>query len=158
MKKTVLSLLLLSSVLFSEVTNVEVTKEFIDANKIKIIDIRTEKEWKKMGVLPCAYLLTFFNEEHDYNTKTFLKELDQIVEKDEQFAIISNSASRTKLVSNFLGKKHDYKVINLKGGMIKLINDGYRVEIYDPNKTYPVIKEEVLEEDTNTTLAIEELE
>jgi rhodanese-related sulfurtransferase len=151
MKKILFSLLLLSSTMFAEVTNLEVTKEFIDANQIKIIDIRTEKEWIEKGVLPCAYLLTFFDENQNYNTQMFLKELDEIVEKDEQFAIISNSASRTKLVSNFLGKKHDYKVINLKGGMIKLINDGYHIEIYDPNKTYPIREEIALEEETNTT-------
>jgi len=147
MKKILLSLLLLSSVAFSEVTNMEVTKAFIDANKIKIIDIRTEQEWNKMGVLPCTYLLTFFDEDQEYNTQMFLKELDEIVEKDEQFAIISNSASRTKLVSNFLGKKHDYKVINLTGGMVKLIKDGYKVEEYDASKKYPIEKE-VVEDET----------
>lgn len=153
MRKILFSLLLFSSAIFAEVTNLEVTKEFIDANKIKIIDIRTEEEWKKMGVLPCAYLLTFFDEDKEYNPTLFLKELNEIVEKDEQFAIISNSASRTKLVSNFLGKKHNYKVINLTGGMIKLIHDGYIIEDYDPEKTYPVVQEETqVYEDDNRTI------
>ena len=143
MKKVVLSLWLMTIAIFAEVTNLEVTKEFIDANKIKIIDIRTEEEWKNKGVLPCTYLLTFFDEDQEYNTQMFLKELDEIVEKDEQFAIISNSASRTKLVSNFLGKRYDYNVINLTGGMIKLIKDGHKVEEYDPEKSYPVIVEEL---------------
>ncbi|HHD81592.1 MAG TPA: rhodanese-like domain-containing protein [Campylobacterales bacterium] len=151
MKKILLSLWLLSSVAFSEVTNMEVTKEFIEANKIKIIDIRTEQEWIMMGVLPSAYLLTFFDEDQEYSPKMFLKELDKIVKKDEQFAIISNSASRTKLVSNFLGKKHDYKVINLTGGMVKLIKDGYSVKVYDPSKIYPIVEELKASEEDNST-------
>lgn len=154
MKKILFGIWLLSSVLFSEVTNMEVTKEFIKANKIKIIDIRTEQEWKNKGVLPCTYLLTFFDEDQEYNPKMFMKALDKIIEKDEQFAIISNSASRTKLVSNFLGKKHDYKVINLVGGMVKLIDDGYTIQDYDPTKRYPI---EETSEESNTTEA-EEIE
>jgi rhodanese-related sulfurtransferase len=153
MKKILFSLLLVTSAIFAEVTNLEVTKEFITTNKIKIIDIRTESEWMEMGVLPCSYLLTFFDEDKEYNTEMFLKELNNIVEKDEQFAIISNSASRTKLVSNFLGKKHNYKVINLTGGMLKLIHDGYRIEDYDPEKSYPVEEDEfTASEDHNKTV------
>ena len=142
MKKTLLSLLLMASALMAEVSNVEVSTEFVEANKIKIIDIRTEGEWKKMGVIPTAHLLTFFDEGQTYEPKFFLKDLDEIVEKDEQFAIISNTASRTKLVSNYLGNKHNYNVVNLIGGMEKLIEDGYKVEVYDPDKEL-VLEEEV---------------
>ncbi len=132
MKKMVLSFLLLSSCLLAEVTNVEVSLEFVEAKKVKIIDIRTEKEWKEMGVISGAHLITFFSEnKHDY-IEDFLEALNKVVEKDEQFAIISNTASRTKLVSNFLGHKHNYNVINLIGGMSKLLEEGYEVEAYVP--------------------------
>ncbi|CAA6799991.1 MAG: Unknown protein [uncultured Sulfurovum sp.] len=134
MKKTILSILLACSGLLAEVTNLDVTPEFINEKKIKIIDIRTQSEWKEMGVISGAHLITFFAENNKYNGEFFLKELDAVIEKDEQFAIISNSSSRTKLVSNFLGHKHEYNVINLVGGMSKLLEDGYEVEVYDPNK------------------------
>ncbi|CAA6817225.1 MAG: Unknown protein [uncultured Sulfurovum sp.] len=142
MKKTLLSLLLMASALMAEVSNVEVSTEFVEANKIKIIDIRTEGEWKKMGIIPTAHLLTFFDEGQSYEPRFFLKDLDEIVDKDEQFAIISNTASRTKLVSNYLGNKHNYNVVNLIGGMEKLIEDGYEVEVYDPDKEL-VLEEEI---------------
>lgn len=157
MKKRLLSLLLFASAAMAEVTNIEVSTEFVEANKIKIIDIRTEAEWKKMGVIPTAHLLTFFNE--DYEPRFFLKDLDQIVEKDEQFAIISNKASRTKLVSNYLGNKYKYKVINLTGGMVKLIEEGYQVKEYAPHKPQngkeSVVKEESIQidnEESNSSL------
>jgi rhodanese-related sulfurtransferase len=161
MKKTILSLSLLCSTLVAEVTNIEVTPEFIEKNKIKIIDIRTENEWEEMGIIPSVYLMTFFTENNEFHGKSFLKELNKVVEKDEQFAIISNTASRTKLVSNFLGHKHNYNVINLLGGMTELLKKGYKVEIYNPKaqkKKTPITQkieneevEEVEPEDTNSS-------
>jgi len=132
----------------AEVTNIEVTPAFIEENKIKIIDIRTENEWEEMGVISGAHLITFFTKNNKYHGKSFLKDLDMVVEKDELFAIISNTASRSKLVSNFLGHKHNYNVINLIGGMSKLLKEGYNVEIYNSNKRI----EEIKKEDNNSTI------
>jgi len=134
MQKILLSLLLLSSTILAEVTNVEINRDYIEKSKIKIIDIRTESEWEKMGVIKGAYLITFFPEVGACNPKLFMQELKRVVDKDEQFALISNTASRSKLVSNFLGKKNNYKVVNLIGGMKKLIKEGYKVELYNPCK------------------------
>jgi len=147
MKKTLFGLLILGTTLMAKVTNVPVTVEFVDSNKIKIIDIRTEGEWKQMGVITNAHLITFFDENAKYDIKEFLKELDKVVEKDEQFAIICNTASRTKLVSNFLGKNLDYDVINLTGGMTKLVKDGYKVEVYEADK----VEKKVEQHDRNST-------
>ena len=147
MKKTLFGLLILGTTLMAKVTNVPVTVEFVDSNKIKIIDIRTEGEWKQMGVITNAHLITFFDENAKYDIKEFLKKLDKIIEKDEQFAIICNTASRTKLVSNFLGKKLDYDVINLTGGMTKLVKDGYKVEVYEAAK----VEKKVEQRDRNST-------
>ncbi len=130
MKKTLFGLLLCATFLAAEVTNLPVTIDFVKSNKMKIIDIRTESEWREMGVIENAYLLTFFDEESKYDVKKFIKKLNKIVKKDEQFALICNTSSRTKLVSNLLGNKLDYKVVNLIGGMEKLIKDGYKVTPY----------------------------
>ena len=131
MIKNIFGLLLLGSMLSAKVTNTPVTIAFIEENKMKIIDIRTQGEWANMGIIKDAYLLTFFDEQYHFNAPKFLKELDKIVEKDEQFAIICNTASRTQQVSNFLSKKHNYNVVNLTGGMMKLYRDGFKPEFYD---------------------------
>jgi len=130
MKKTVFGLLFFATILAAEVTNLPVTIDFVKSNKMKIIDIRTQSEWREMGIIKNAYLLTFFDEESHYNIKKFTKKLNKIVKKDEQFALISNTSSRTKLVSNLLGHKLNYNVVNLVGGMDKLIKDGYKVTPY----------------------------
>jgi len=134
MQKILLGLLLLGSTILAEVTNVEISREYIEKSNIKIIDIRTQSEWEKMGVIKGAYLITFFPEDTTYNPKLFLQELNRVVDKDEQFALVSNTSSRSKLVSNFLGKKNNYHVVNLVGGMKKLIAEGYKVETYTPHK------------------------
>ena len=132
MKKILLGLLVFASTLMAEVTNTPVSKEFVESKKMKIIDIRTEAEWREMGVIKDAYLLTFFDEKSHYDVDDFLNKLNKIVKKDEQFALICNTASRTKLVSNLLGRKFDYNVVNLIGGIEKLLKDGYKVEKYAP--------------------------
>ena len=138
MKKTLFGLLLLGSTLFAEVTDTPATIEFINSNQMKIIDIRTEGEWIQMGVIKNSILITFFDERGGVDTERFLEDLNRVVEKDEEFAIICNTGSRTKLVSNFLGKKLDYKVVNLTGGIMKLFKEGFEPEFYagaDVNST-----------------------
>ena len=130
MKKIVFGLLFCATFMVAEVTNLPVTIDFVESNKMKIIDIRTQSEWREMGIIKNAYLLTFFDEESHYNIKEFLNKLNKIVKKDEQFALICNTSSRTKLISNLLGNRLNYDVVNLIGGMQKLIDDGYVVTSY----------------------------
>jgi rhodanese-related sulfurtransferase len=138
MKKTLLGLLLIGSTLFAEIIDRPATIEFVNNPQMKIIDIRTEGEWRQMGIIRDSILLTFFDERGGVNIDAFLDKLNKIVDKDEQFAIICNTGSRTKLISNFLGKKKGYKVVNLTGGMMKLFKDGFEPEYYagaDSNST-----------------------
>ena len=134
MKKTLLGLLLLGSSLFAEVTNVVVTPDFVKAKKMKIIDIRTKGEWVQTGIIKDSQLITFFDEKYGYDTEAFIESLDKVVDKDEQFAIICNTGSRTKLIANFLGNKLDYHVVNLVGGMSKLLQEGFKPEFYAPTQ------------------------
>jgi rhodanese-related sulfurtransferase len=139
MKKTLLGLLLLGSILFAEIIERPATVEFVKNPQMKIIDIRTEGEWIQMGIIRNSILLTFFDERGNVDIDSFLNKLNKVVDKDEQFAIICNTGSRTKLISNFLGKKMDYKVVNLTGGMMKLFKEGFEPEYYagvDSNSTH----------------------
>ena len=113
----------------AELTQVWATPEFADKN-IKIIDIRTPAEWKETGIVKGSYTITFFDERGNFNVKNFLTQLNMAVKKDEQFALICRVGSRTGMVSEFLSEKLDYKVINLKGGIMKMIHDGYKTVPY----------------------------
>jgi len=113
----------------AELTQVWATPEFAEKN-IKIIDIRTPAEWKETGIIKGSYTIMFFDEQGRFYVPDFLKKIDKIVKKDEQFALICRVGSRTGMVSEFLSEKLGYKVINLKGGIMKMIHEGYKTVPY----------------------------
>ncbi len=125
MKRIIFGLLLLATSLFAELKQEWATESFLNKN-IKIIDIRTPAEWRETGIVNGSYTIMFFDEQGNYDVPKFLKALDAVVKKDEQFALICRVGSRTGMVSEFLSKDIGYKVINLKGGIMKLISEGYR--------------------------------
>lgn len=131
MKRILFVLLLLATSLTAELTQVWATPEFAEKN-IKIIDIRTPEEWKQTGIIKDSYTIMFFDEKGNFSVKDFLTALDKVVKKDEQFALVCRVGSRTGMVSEFLSEKLGYNVINLKGGIMKMIHDGYKTVPYKP--------------------------
>ena len=129
MKKILFGLLFVSTMVMAELQHVWSTPNFVDKN-IKIIDIRTPAEWKETGIVKDSYTIMFFDEKGNFNVENFLKQLKMAVKKDEQFALICRTGSRTTMVSQFLSDKLGYKVINLKGGIMKIIQEGYKTVPY----------------------------
>lgn len=128
-KKIFLLVFILSSFSFGKLIHITANKEFLKKD-IKIIDIRTKGEWKETGVVVGAYLIEFFDERGNYDTELFLKKLNTVVKKNEQFAIICRTGSRTHMVGDYLGNKLKYNVINLSGGVQNLFYDGYEFQKY----------------------------
>jgi len=129
LKKILFGLLFTLSALMAELQHVWATPAFAQKN-IKIIDIRTPFEWKETGIVKGSYTIMFFDEQGNFYVPDFLKEVDKIVKKDEQFALICRVGSRTGMVAEFLSEKLGYKVINLKGGIMKMIQEGYKTVPY----------------------------
>ena len=127
MNKILLIILLYISPVFAEVINEYPSQELIDS-KIKIIDIRTEPEWKETGLLSGAIPITFFNEKGQYDIPVFMHELQKHVKPDEKFALICHTGSRTAMLADFLSKYYHMKVINLRGGMYYA--EGKRLKIF----------------------------
>jgi len=127
MNKIVLIFLILATSLFAELKQGWATESYLNKNKnVKIIDIRTPAEWRETGIVKGAYPIMFFDEKGQYDVQKFLKELNKVVKKGEQFALICHTGSRTTEVSKFLANEFGYNVINLNGGMMKLMQEGYR--------------------------------
>ena len=129
MKKIVFLLLLSFSSLTAELQHIWATPSFIKKN-IKIIDIRTPAEWRETGVIKGSYQIMFFDERGDFDVEAFLRRLDMTIKKGEKFALICRVGSRTGMVSEFLSDKLNYNVVNLKGGIMKMIHDGYKTISY----------------------------
>lgn len=131
--KILLTLVFAITSLMAELEHIWVKPDFVEKN-IKIIDIRTPAEWKETGVVKDSYTIMFFDEKGNFSVEDFLRQLNMIVKKDEQFALICRVGSRTGMVAEFLSDKLNYKVINLKGGIMKMIYEGYKTTPYSLEK------------------------
>jgi len=129
MKKIVFIVLLLGTMLEAELKHVWATELFAKSG-IKMIDIRTVAEWKETGIVKGSYTITFFDEAGNFDVESFLRQLGMAVSKDEEFALICRIGSRTAMVGEFLSEKLGYRVINLKGGIMKMIHEGYTTTAY----------------------------
>ena len=129
MKKIIIGILLLCATLWAEVKNIPATPEFLN-KKIPVVDVRTPGEWRQTGIIDGAHTIMFFDEQGKYNVESFLKQLNKAVKTDEPFALICRTGSRTAMISDFLDKELGYKVINLTGGMVKLMQEGYKPAAY----------------------------
>jgi len=119
----------MTAFLTAELQHIWSTPAFIKRS-IKIIDIRTPLEWKETGIIKNSYTIMFFDEEGNFNVENFLSQLKKVVKKDEQFALICRVGSRTGLVGQFLSEKLGYNVVNLKGGIMMMIQEGYKTVPY----------------------------
>ncbi len=130
MSKISLIIALFSTFLFAELRHVDIDQNIVKSG-IKIIDIRTEPEWRETGLVENAIPITFFDEQGRYDAQAFVNELNKHVKKDREFALICRTGNRTVAASEFLSKQ-GYKVVNLKGGIKRLMSQGYVPEPYHP--------------------------
>jgi len=128
MSKIMLGLFMISTFMLAGVKTANATPEIVNSG-IKIIDIRTEPEWIETGIVKDSIPITFFDIHGKYDVQKFLDALSAYVKKGEEFALICRTGSRTTAVSDFLGKQ-GYDVINLKGGVMSLMRQGYKLAPY----------------------------
>lgn len=128
MKKIMLLLMLGVSFVWAELRQIDASEAIVKSG-IQIVDIRTKPEWQETGVIKDSILITFFDEQGRYDVQAFMNELNKHVTKDKEFALICRTGNRTSMVSEFLSKQ-GYKVINLQGGIKRLISQGYAPSAY----------------------------
>ncbi len=117
MKYLFILLLILSPLLHAEYKLEPFSKELIE-KKVPIVDIRTPGEWKETGLVKGSIPIQFFNELGQYDIPAFLKELNEKVDTSKEFALICRTGSRTQMVGMFLSDKLNYKVIDIKDGIV----------------------------------------
>ncbi len=128
MSKIMLGLFMISTFMLAGVKTADVSPAIVQSG-IKIIDIRTEPEWVQTGIVEGSIPITFFDERGNYDAQKFLTALNFHVSKGEEFAIICRTGSRTTMVAEFLGQQ-GYDVVNLKGGVMRLMQQGFRLSSY----------------------------
>ncbi|BBG64876.1 rhodanese-like domain protein [Hydrogenimonas sp.] len=121
MKKIALFILLFSISLFAGVKDLDIESfEKIKREGVPVIDIRTPQEWRETGVIEGSHTIMFFDRSGRYDLKSFLERLSALgIDKNRPFVLVCRSASRTKMVGDFLADKMGYKkVFELEGGIL----------------------------------------
>ena len=120
-KKILLIIVTLQAILFADFTSISADElKKLQAENIPVIDIRTPGEWKETGVIPGSHKIMFFDERGNYDVQKFLDALHKVApDKEKPVVLVCRTASRTKIVGDFLARQVGYqKVRDLKGGIM----------------------------------------
>ena len=135
--------MLFSASSFAAVTHLDnqETQALIEQG-IPIIDVRMASEWQETGVIEGSHLVTFFDENGEYDLDSWLEQVNEISGKDKPFMLICAAGGRTGKISQFLDKKLEYNhVHNVKRGIRDWIKADLPVTPYTettpPEKTAP---------------------
>ena len=122
-------------VLFTKFVNAEV----IDINnrelsnliekEIKIIDVRTEREWKSIGIIKGSYLVSLLNKNKKFIFEEWYEIFKNKFDKNKSIIFICASGVRSNYISHLVKKKKpDLIVYNLKKGINHWIRSGYKIQ------------------------------
>lgn len=89
---------------------------------VLVVDIRRPEEWKQTGVLPNAHLLTY---EHFDTPEAFLAALAPQLD-GRPVALICRTGNRTNIAARALAERLDQPVIDIQGGIMRLMSEGYQ--------------------------------
>ncbi len=96
--------------------------EQIKSAPMLVVDIRQPHEWVETGVLPNALLLPFDSPDQ------FLADLAPHLEPGQPVALICRTGNRTARAAQIIAPELDVPVIDLGGGMFRLMGAGYAPE------------------------------
>ena len=110
--------LLIVKFAFAEVIDVN-NEEIIKLSNlnIPIVDVRRSAEWDQTGVIPNSILLTFFDEEGNYNFDEWYEKLQLEINATDQIILICRSGKRSKVVANMIDEKFNTIIYNAQSGI-----------------------------------------
>tara|TARA_B100001027_G_scaffold34991_1_gene21520 strand:+ start:215 stop:631 length:417 start_codon:yes stop_codon:yes gene_type:complete len=108
---------------FAEVIDVN-NEEMIKLSNINIpiVDVRRSSEWNQTGVIPNSILLTFFDEEGNYNFDKWYEKLQLEINEGDPIILICRSGKRSKIVANMMDKEFNSIIYNAESGINSWIN------------------------------------
>ena len=103
-----------------DVNNEEMIK--LSNTNIPIVDVRRSSEWDQTGVIPNSILLTFFDEEGNYNFDEWFEKLQLEISVTDPIILICRSGKRSKVVANMIDEKFNTIIYNAQSGINSWIN------------------------------------
>ena len=122
----------INSLLISEdkMSNIEIeidnALDSYELQNLKIIDIRTTKEWQMTGVIPNSFLIKMHNEDYSENNN-FTQEVEKILDKNKniKFAFICASGARSEIAANYFKEKKYNNVFHIPRGILGTEKNGW---------------------------------
>ena len=97
--------------------------------KIKIIDVRTQDEWKSNGIIKGSFLRSLLNKNKKFIFEDWYKMFNNDFGRNKSIIFICASGVRSNYISHLVKKKKpDLIVYNLKKGINHWIRSGYKIE------------------------------
>ena len=120
------AMFLASAGLHAEIINIDNAElARLSASGVKVIDVRTENEWKSTGVVAGSNLLSFFDEAGRSNPPQWLESVKKQVNPDQPVILICRSGSRSAAAARFLSDQSGYKTVyNVSKGLNGWVSDG----------------------------------
>ena len=129
MKKIIIIFLLISKPVFSEVKNIgnERLIELIEQN-VPVIDVRTEKEWKKTGVIRNSYLISMVDKNGKYSLDRWYNNFLKIDLQKDSVVLICAVGVRSSYLAKLLRRTNEnLHIYNLSKGIMNWIENKYPV-------------------------------
>ena len=116
----ILILFFISKFALCEIVNINNIKlKKLLKNNIPIIDIRTEKEWIKYGIIENAKTLSILDEKGKLSLTNWFNRFSKFTKKNRSIIIICASGGRSNFISSLINKKfknlkiyHPYQGMN----------------------------------------------
>jgi len=122
--KLIFTFLISTKLAFADIVNVNNSQIIeLSNNNVPIIDVRRSSEWEQTGVIPNSILLTFFDDEGNYDYNQWYTKLLSEINTDEQIILICRSGKRSKAIAEMMNSKLDIRIYNAKNGMISWLNE-----------------------------------
>ena len=97
--------------------------------KIKIIDVRTQNEWKSTGIIKGSFLISLLNKNKKFIFEEWYEMFNSKFGRKKAIIFICASGIRSNYISHLVkNKEPDLIVYNLKKGINNWIRSGYKIE------------------------------
>ncbi|CUH81438.1 rhodanese-like domain-containing protein [Tropicibacter naphthalenivorans] len=88
-----------------------------------LVDIRRPEEWKQTGVIEGALLVTYTDPD------SFMQAVLPHIQPGQKLALICRSGNRTSRASRQIAPLVDTEVVDVAGGMNRVLGEGYRPQL-----------------------------
>ena len=122
--KFIFCFLITTKLAFAETVDInnEQIIELSNSN-IPIVDVRKSSEWEQTGVIPNSILLTFFDEEGEYNYHQWYEKLRLEIDESKPVILICRSGKRSKIIAQMMNENFDHVIYNAKRGIISWVDE-----------------------------------